>query len=75
MTLEHVMALARQFGPRERLHVWLNCGTHELDELPEADDDELLEAAMGGDGGPFRYCEKCFCVWDQSGRLLNQPEQ
>jgi hypothetical protein len=73
MTLEHVMELAKLFGPGERFRVWLNCGTHDLDELPETDDDQL-EAAVGDEASPLRYCEKCFCVWDQSGRLLNKPE-
>jgi hypothetical protein len=67
MTIEEVLATAREMDPALRAALWEACGIHPAGRLLEADAD--------GAGSVWRYCAVCWTVFDRSGSYaVNAPQ-
>ena len=61
MTIDAVKKAADVLGV-DRWKVWIKCGLHDWETLPQTDSDE-------------HYCPQCYTLWTPDGTIKNIPDR
>jgi hypothetical protein len=62
MRTRYEVEKAAQVLGDDRWKVWMNCGVHNWQALPQTDSGE-------------HFCENCCALWTQDGAIQNVPER
>ena len=61
MTIDEVKTAADVLGG-DRWKIWMKCGLHDWQALPQTDSDEY-------------YCPQCYTLWTADGAIKNIPDR